>query len=88
MVARRARAEAVRDMTVALWRKLKSLVIRPLTSFETNAASTNTGKKFPTFLNWNLSALRAGCREHQALPYHDPLSRVTMEALARVWLEN
>jgi len=33
-----------------------------------------------------MSARRAGCREHQALRYRDPLSK--MEALARAWLEN
>jgi hypothetical protein len=84
--ARRARAEAVRDMTVALWRKLKSLTTRPLASFETSAANTNTSKRVPTSLDLDLSARRAGCREHQVQRYRDPLS--TMEALARTWLEN
>ena len=84
--ARRARAEAVRDMTAAVWRKLKGLTTGPLASFATNAAATNTSKRVPTSLDLDLSARRAGCREHQALRYRDPLS--TMEALARVWLEN
>ena len=86
LAARRARAEAVRDMTVALWRKLKSLTTRPLASFETSAANTNTSKRVPTSLELDLSARRAGCREHQAQRNRDPLS--TMEALARTWLEN
>jgi hypothetical protein len=84
--ARRARAEAVRDMTAAVWRKLKGLTSGPLASFATNAAATNTSKRVPTSLDLNLSARRARCREHQALPYRDPLS--AMEALARAWLEN
>ena len=33
MAARRARARAVRDMTVALWRRLKTLAPRLLTPF-------------------------------------------------------
>jgi hypothetical protein len=86
LAARRARAEAVRDTTVALWRKLKSLTTRPLASFETNAARTSTSKRVPTSLDLDLSARRAGCREHQAPRYRDPLSK--MEALARAWLEN
>jgi hypothetical protein len=84
--ARRARAEAMRDMTVAGWRKLKSLTTRRLASFETSAADTNTRKRVPTSLDLDLSARRAGCREHQAQRYRDPLS--TMEARARTWLEN
>jgi hypothetical protein len=84
--ARRARAEAMRDMTVTVWRKLKSLRIRPLASFETSAADTNTSKRVPTSLDLDLSARRAGCREHQAERYRDPLS--AMEALARTWLES
>ena len=86
LAAGRARAEAVHDMTVAVWRKLKSLTTRPLASFQTNAARTNTSKRVPTSLDLDLSARWAGCREHQALRYRDPLSK--MEALARAWLEN
>jgi hypothetical protein len=86
--ARRSRAEALRDMTVVLWRKLKSLAIRPFTSSETDTASTNTGKKFSRFLIFNWLALRAGCREHQTVSCHDPVSKVAKEALARAWLEN
>jgi len=86
LAARRARAEAVRDTTVALWRKLKSLTTKPLASFETNAARTSTSKRVPTSLDLDWSARRAGCREHQAPRYRDPLSK--MEALARAWLEN
>jgi hypothetical protein len=85
--ARRARAEAVRDMTVAVWRKLKSLTTGPLASFATNAAATNTSTRVPASRDLDVSARRAGCREHQATPrYRDPLSE--MEALARAWLEN
>jgi hypothetical protein len=86
LAARRARAEAVHDMTVAVWRKLKSLTIRPFAGVETKAARTNASERGPTPIDLDLSARRAGCREHQAQRHRDPLS--AMEALARAWLEN